>query len=180
MKVTPLELKGLLLIEPVIFTDERGYFFESFNEDRFKKSGIDAAFVQDNHSLSSKGVLRGLHFQKPPFEQGKLVRVAQGAVIDVVVDIRKQSPDYGKSLSMILSANNNHMLWIPPGFAHGFLALENETVFLYKCTKAYNKESESGIIWNDTNLNINWGITSPIVSAKDLELPAFKNLNSGF
>jgi dTDP-4-dehydrorhamnose 3,5-epimerase len=113
MKVTPLALKGLLLIEPVIFTDERGYFFESFNEDRFRKAGIDASFVQDNHSLSSKGVLRGLHFQKPPFEQGKLVRVAHGSVLDVVVDIRKQSPDFGKCLSMILSSQNNQMLWIP-------------------------------------------------------------------
>ncbi|MBL7915760.1 MAG: dTDP-4-dehydrorhamnose 3,5-epimerase [Bacteroidia bacterium] len=180
MKVTPLALKGLLLIEPVIFTDERGYFFESFNEDRFRKAGIDVSFVQDNHSLSSKGVLRGLHFQKPPFEQGKLVRVAHGSVLDVVVDIRKNSPDYGKSLSMVLSSANNQMLWIPPGFAHGFLALENETVFLYKCSNPYHKESESGIIWNDADLNIDWGLTNPIISSKDLELPSFKDLVSVF
>ena len=180
MKITNLALNGVILIEPRIFTDERGYFFESYNEERFNKAGIHVEFVQDNQSLSSKGVLRGLHFQNPPFDQGKLVRVVSGSVLDVVVDIRKESPTYGHHLSLKLDALSSQMMWIPPGFAHGFVALEDQTIFLYKCTKVYNKDSEGGILYNDPDLNIDWGIKTPIVSEKDLELELFKNLNSKF
>ena len=180
MKVTKLSLDGVLLIDPDVFADERGYFFESFNEPEFFKAGINHRFVQDNQSLSGKGVLRGLHYQAPPFEQGKLVRVIKGAVTDVVVDIRKSSPTYGKYLAVQLNEINRHMLWIPPGFAHGFITLEEETLFLYKCTNVYNRTSECGIIWNDPDLKINWGVGKPVVSAKDLELGFFKDLISEF
>ncbi len=167
---------GPVLIDPKIFSDERGYFFESYNEEVFRAAGISEYFKQDNESLSSKYVLRGLHFQNPPYEQGKLVRVANGAVLDVVVDIRKSSAFYGKVFSVELSASNKLMLWIPPGFAHGFLSLEDETVFLYKCTQVYHQPSESGIIWNDPALNIDWGVKNPRVSPKDLLLGSFKDL----
>src|SRR5688572_28878762 len=132
MKVVKLPLEGVMLIDPSVFIDDRGYFFESYNEIDFQKAGIPDKFVQDNHSLSRKGVLRGLHFQVPPYEQGKLVRVVSGAALDVVVDIRKASPSYGKHLSVELNGETQQMLWIPPGFAHGFLALTENTVFLYK------------------------------------------------
>ncbi|HNR21313.1 MAG TPA: dTDP-4-dehydrorhamnose 3,5-epimerase [Bacteroidia bacterium] len=165
-----LPLEGLVLITPEIFNDARGYFFESYNKDAFFKNGIDIDFAQDNQSLSFKNALRGLHFQNPPYEQGKLVRVICGSVNDVVVDIRKTSPDYGKHFSIILSSKENKMLWIPPGFAHGFATLEDNTIFSYKCTKVYNKESESGIIFNDESLGIDWSITNPVISDKDMEL----------
>ena len=171
---------GLVLIDPLVFTDNRGYFFESYNEELFKKAGIPDKFMQDNESVSSKGVLRGLHFQNPPYEQGKLVRVVSGAVLDVAVDIRKSSPAYGKHFVIELSAANKKMLWIPPGFAHGFVALDDNTLFLYKCTNLYNKASESGIIWNDKTLNINWGFENPKVSEKDLLLENFNNFNNLF
>lgn len=180
MQFTHLEPEGLVLIQPRIFQDERGYFYESYSADKFKEAGIPDEFVQDNQSLSAKNVLRGLHYQHPPFAQGKLVRVLQGAVIDVAVDIRKNSPTYGKHIMVELSAENKLMLWIPPGFAHGFLSLEDQTIFLYKCTSTYHKESESGIIWNDPELNIEWGINNPIVSDKDLELRSFSNIESRF
>jgi dTDP-4-dehydrorhamnose 3,5-epimerase len=180
MKFDVFSEGGIVVIEPKIFSDSRGYFFESYNEEAFKKASIPVTFRQDNESLSSKGVLRGLHFQNPPWEQGKLVRVASGAVLDVAVDIRKNSPSYGKHFVVELSAKNKKMMWIPPGFAHGFLALEDDTLFLYKCTNVYNKESESGIIWNDSFLNINWGINNPNVSEKDLELQNFNNFSNLF
>jgi dTDP-4-dehydrorhamnose 3,5-epimerase len=180
MQFTHLEPEGLVLIQPRIFQDERGYFYESYSADKFKEAGIPDEFVQDNQSLSAKNVLRGLHYQHPSFAQGKLVRVLQGAVIDVAVDIRKNSPTYGKHIMVELSAENKLMLWIPPGFAHGFLSLEDQTIFLYKCTSTYHKESESGIIWNDPELNIEWGINNPIVSDKDLELLSFSNIDSRF
>lgn len=180
MKVITLPVEGVLIIEPAVFGDERGYFFESYNENTFTNSGIAHRFVQDNQSKSNKGVLRGLHFQKPPFEQGKLVRVVKGSVNDVVVDIRKSSPTYGKHLTVLLSEQNQRMLWIPPGFAHGFITLEDDTLFLYKCTNVYNKASEGGLIWNDPEIAINWGFDHPIVSAKDLELGYFKDLISEF
>ena len=172
MEIKTYDIQGPLLLKPRIFTDERGYFFESYNEKLFKEAGVEADFVQDNQSLSAKGVLRGLHFQNPPFEQGKLVRVVQGAVRDVAVDIRKASPTYGKYIIEDLSATNQYMMWIPPGFAHGFLTLENKTLFLYKCTNLYHKESESGICWNDETLNIDWRILNPLVSDKDKALPS--------
>jgi len=173
---TPFE--GLIIIEPKIFRDHRGYFFESYNKEEFKKNGIPAEFMQDNQSLSNKGVLRGLHFQLPPFEQGKLIRVTEGAVLDICVDIRKSSSTFRKYFSIILNGTENKMLWVPPGFAHGFLTLEDETVFMYKCTNLYNKESEKGIRYNDPDLDIKWNEANPVLSDKDLELPLLKDLIS--
>lgn len=173
MEIISYNIQGPLLLKPKIFEDERGYFFESYNANVFNEAGINAVFNQDNQSLSFKGVLRGLHFQNPPFEQGKLVRVVRGAVRDVAVDIRKSSPTYKKYIIEELSAANQCMMWIPPGFAHGFVTLEDDTLFLYKCTNHYNKHSESGFRWDDIILNIDWGITTPIVSAKDRQLPLF-------
>lgn len=180
MEVSHYNIEGLVLIKPRVFTDERGYFFESFNEVAFKKAGLETAFVQDNQSLSKKGALRGLHFQNPPYAQGKLVRVVKGAVIDIAVDIRKNSATYGQHVKVELTGENKLMLWIPPGFAHGFITLEDDTMFLYKCTNLYHKESESGIIWNDAELNIDWGIENPLVSEKDLLLSAFNNCDNRF
>jgi len=180
MNITQSELSGLLIIDPKVFGDERGYFFESFNAEVFKAADLEIDFVQDNESRSARGVLRGLHFQEPPFEQGKLVRVARGAVIDVSVDIRKDSPSYGKWAAFELSEQNKRMLWIPPGFAHGFVTLEDDTIFIYKCTKVYNRESENSIRWNDPDLNIDWGIENPIISDKDNVSPLFRDLMSPF
>lgn len=182
MIVEELELKGILLIKPQLFKDDRGYFFESYQEKRFNEAvGSAINFVQDNESCSSKNVLRGLHFQAPPFAQGKLVRVLSGAVNDVVVDIRKNSPTYGKFLQVNLSQENKQMLWIPPGFAHGFLALEDNTIFSYKCSNFYNKESEGGLNWNDPVLNIDWGLKSePILSEKDKVEVNFTTFDSPF
>lgn len=180
MKITSTPIEGILVIEPQIFRDARGYFYESYNESKFKEIGIDAHFVQDNQSLSHKGAVRGLHFQAPPFEQGKLVRVVQGAVMDVVVDIRKKSPTYGQSWSVELSAENQLMFWIPPGFAHGFETLMDGTYFLYKCTNLYHKASEGGLRWNDPALGIKWRTKEAIVSEKDQELPLLKDFVSPF
>lgn len=180
MNITKFDIEGPLLIEPRVFGDERGYFFESFHNEKYKQAGIPLSFVQDNESKSSAGVLRGLHFQNPPFDQGKLVRVVKGKVIDIAVDIRKSSPTYGKHIAVELTEENKLQLWIPPGFAHGFLSLVDETIFMYKCTNVYNKEAEDGIIWNDPDLNINWGIENPLVSEKDLILHAFKSFVSKF
>ncbi len=180
MKITTTPLEGLLIIEPQIFKDSRGYFFESYNEDKFHAAGISAKFVQDNQSLSQKGALRGMHFQAPPFEQGKLVRVVQGAVNDVVVDIRKNSPTYGQHFAVELSAQNQLMFWIPPGFAHGFETLLDQTLFLYKCTNVYNKEAEGGLLWNDPRLGIQWQTETPLVSDKDILLPSLQNFTSPF
>ncbi|MBX9851283.1 MAG: dTDP-4-dehydrorhamnose 3,5-epimerase [Cytophagaceae bacterium] len=162
-------IKGLFEITPKIFHDERGYFLETYNDKIFRDHGLNMKFVQDNQSFSVKGVLRGLHFQRPPFAQGKLVRVMTGKVLDVAVDLRKDSPTFGKYESVILDSKKSNMLYIPEGFAHGFVALE-ESIFAYKCTNLYHKESEGGINWADPSLNIDWGIRSPIVSAKDQAL----------
>jgi len=180
MNLIKTRIEGLFLIEPEVFRDDRGYFFESFQKEKFLALGIDADFVQDNESMSGKGVLRGLHFQKPPFAQGKLVRVVRGSVLDVAVDLRKSSETYGKWESSVLSAANKLMLWIPESFAHGFLVMEDDTIFQYKCTNYYNKEFEAGIIWNDTDLKINWGIQNPLVSKKDLQGGLFGDLKSPF
>ena len=180
MNIKKTDLPGLLVIEPRVFGDERGYFFESYNLSLFKEAGLDVNFLQDNESMSAKGVLRGLHFQEPPFEQGKLVRVARGAVLDVSVDIRKDSPTFGKWLSYELSEQNKRMLWIPPGFAHGFVSLSEDAIFIYKCTNLYNRESENSIFWNDPELNIDWGIKNPLVSDKDKSAPLFRDLVSLF
>lgn len=180
MKFQKTEFADLLLIEPTVFNDERGCFFESYNKLTFQSNGVQAEFVQDNLSVSHKNVLRGLHFQSPPFAQGKLVSVVKGSVLDVVVDIRKASLTYGKSYSVELTAANNIMLYVPPGFAHGFISLEDNTVFTYKCTNNYNKASEGGILWNDPILNIDWKCNSSILSEKDLLLPPFTDLKSQF
>ena len=162
-------IKGLFEITPKIFHDERGFFLETYSDKVFKEHGLNMKFVQDNQSFSVKGVLRGLHFQRPPFAQGKLVRVMTGRVLDVAVDLRKDSPTFGKYESVILDSKKSNMLYIPEGFAHGFVALE-ESIFAYKCTNLYHKESEGGINWADPSLNIDWGIKNPIVSDKDQAL----------
>ncbi|MCB9163992.1 MAG: dTDP-4-dehydrorhamnose 3,5-epimerase [Flavobacteriales bacterium] len=170
MEVTNTELDGVLLLQPRIFTDERGRFHETFNQRRFAEAtGLDVSFVQDNESRSHRKVLRGLHFQVPPFAQGKLVSVVKGAVLDVCVDIRPHSPTVGRHIKVHLDANERTMLWIPPGFAHGFVALEDDTVFAYKCTAYYHPASERTIRWNDPELAIDWGVEHPVVSAKDAE-----------
>ncbi|HRH02732.1 MAG TPA: dTDP-4-dehydrorhamnose 3,5-epimerase [Bacteroidia bacterium] len=174
------DIADLLVIQPTVFEDERGYFYESFNEEAYAKLGINLPFVQDNQSLSQKGVLRGLHFQNPPHAQGKLVRVIKGAVLDVVVDIRKNSATYGKHFTKELSEKNKTCLYVPPGFAHGFLTLENDTIFFYKCTHYYNKASEGVILWNDKGLAINWGIADPVLSEKDQAGQPFSEFKSLF
>lgn len=180
MEIIKTGIAGLLIVKPQVFEDYRGYFFESYNKEKFLSQGIDQNFVQDNESKSMKGVLRGLHFQAPPFAQGKLVRVMKGAVLDVAVDLRKQSPTYGKWASIELTESNKWMYWVPPGFAHGFLTLEDNTVFFYKCTNVYNKMSEGSIRWNDPDLGIDWGISQPLLSDKDREAPLFKDFTSPF
>ncbi len=180
MQIIKTKIPDLLIIKPDVFEDERGYFFESYNREKFVQAGIKYKFVQDNESKSQKGVLRGLHFQNPPHAQGKLVRVMKGAVLDVAVDIRKKSPTYGKWASIELSESNKMMCWIPPGFAHGFVTLEDNTVFFYKCTNVYNKQSEGSIRWNDPDLNIDWKTKNPILSEKDKIVPFFKDFESKF
>jgi len=180
MQVIQTNLSGLIVIQPKVFEDARGYFFESYNRDVFRKHGIVDEFVQDNESLSQKGVLRGLHFQNPPHAQAKLVRVITGAVLDVVVDIRKKSLTYGKHFSEELSAKNKKMMYVPVGFAHGFFVLESNTIFSYKCSGAYNKAAEEGILWCDEELGINWGIKNPILSEKDKLAQRFKDFESKF
>ena len=180
MEIFETKIKDLLIIKPDVFIDERGYFFESYNRQRFLEHGLDLNFVQDNESKSMKGVLRGLHFQKPPYAQGKLVRVVKGTVMDVAVDIRKNSPTYGQWESVILTDANKLLLWIPEGFAHGFVCLEDHSIFSYKCTNIYNKASEGSLRWNDPDLNIRWDIDSPILSEKDKVSPLFKDFESPF
>lgn len=177
MKLTPTHIQEVVLIEPDVYHDERGWFMESFNEKCFhqelKKLGlpIPGHFVQDNHSCSHKNVLRGLHYQEAPCGQGKLVRVSQGAAFDVAVDIRKESETFGKSVSVELSASNNKMLWIPEGFAHGFLALEDNTHLLYKTTNYYSKEHERNIIWCDSEIGIQWPSGEYLINKKDRSAP---------
>jgi dTDP-4-dehydrorhamnose 3,5-epimerase len=178
VNVTPID--GLVIIRPKIFADERGSFSETYNTQSFQAAGIKREFVQDNQSVSHKNVVRGLHFQAPPFAQAKLVRVVRGSVIDVAVDIRKNSPTYGRHYSILLSAENGIQFFIPEGFAHGFAALEDHTIFQYKCSNFYNKTSEGSLLWNDPALNIQWTIENPIVSAKDLEASLFADLKSPF
>ncbi len=167
MKITQTGIEGLLIIEPAVFGDTRGYFFESFNESEYLRAGIKEKFVQDNESLSQKNVLRGLHLQLPPYAQAKLVRVNRGAVLDVAVDVRKNSPTYGKYFATELSATNKRMMYIPEGFAHGFLTLEDNTIFIYKCSNFYHKDSEACIRWNDPAIGIEWNVKDPVLSQKD-------------
>ncbi len=202
---TPIE--GLIVITPDVFEDKRGYFLETYNEEKYKEaiqnvelriensnqntnenvngaeqqlkaksSRLKATFTQDNESFSTKDTLRGLHYQLPPFAQGKLVRVITGEVLDVAVDIRPDSPTLGQHFSIILSGENKKQFWVPPGFAHGFVVRSETAIFSYKCTASYNKESERGIIWNDAELDIDWGVENPIVSEKDMELPTLTEM----
>ena len=180
MEIIKTPIEGLLVVKPKIFVDNRGLFFESWSVESFSKNGLDLNFVQDNQSLSNKGVLRGLHFQNPPFAQGKLVRVIKGSVLDVVVDIRKHSSSYGQHFSIELNEVNKTILWIPPGFAHGFVTLEDDTIFSYKCTGTYNSAFEDSILWSDKDLNIDWRFKNPLVSEKDLDAGSFKNFISQF
>lgn len=180
MEIVKDSIDGLVTIHPSVFKDERGYFFESFNKIDFRNFVCDTNFVQDNESMSMKNVLRGLHFQKPPHMQGKLVRIIKGAVLDVVVDLRKASKSYGQYKKIILTASDKIQFWIPPGFAHGFYTLEDETIFAYKCTEYYNPESEVCILWNDELLNINWGVNEPFVSKKDSNGISFRGFSSPF
>ncbi|MFK5878257.1 MAG: dTDP-4-dehydrorhamnose 3,5-epimerase [Flavobacteriaceae bacterium] len=179
MKATATKLKGCFIIEPTIFGDERGYFFESFNKQKFNELiGIEIEFVQDNESYSTKGVLRGLHFQRGVDAQAKLIRVSYGAVLDVVVDIRKGSPTFGQHVAIELSGENKKQFFIPRGFAHGFIVLSNTVTFLYKCDNLYNKESEGGIIYNDPTLNIDWKLPTSefLISQKDTVLPTLADV----
>ncbi len=180
MKIETTPIEGLLIIYPQVFSDHRGYFLETFNQKVFNEIVSGFVFVQDNESLSSINTLRGLHFQAPPFDQGKLVRVVKGKALDVAVDIRKSSPTYGKYVSVLLDDLQKTQFWIPPGFAHGFLALEHDTIFSYKCTNYYHKASEGCIRWNDPDLDIHWGIDDPLVSEKDAQGQLFRNFISPF
>jgi dTDP-4-dehydrorhamnose 3,5-epimerase len=168
MRVTSLKIPDVKMIEPDVFEDERGFFYESFNQQKFNEAiGENITFVQDNHSKSSKGVLRGLHYQEPPFAQGKLVRVIAGEVFDVAVDVRKDSPTYGQWVAEVLSVENKKQLWIPEGFAHGFLTLSDYAEFLYKTTDYYNSESERSIHWKNNEFNIDWPtVDEPVHTSK--------------
>ena len=172
--------EGLISIYPAVFGDDRGFFLESFNQAKYASIIPDLDFVQDNLSKSNKGVLRGLHFQAPPFDQGKLVQVITGSVLDVAVDIRKNAPSYGKHFKIILNSTERNQLWIPPGFAHGFVSLEDDTIFSYKCTNSYSKEHEGCVLWNDLDLGIDWEIDQPLISPKDQEGTFFKDFISPF
>lgn len=180
MEITTTPIEGLLIIQPKVFADDRGYFFEAYNKKVLEEKGVIVDFVQDNQSLSQKGVLRGLHFQNQPYAQGKLVSVIKGAVLDVAVDIRKNSTTYGQHYALELNETNKTMFWIPPGFAHGFLTLQDNTIFSYKCSNYYNKSAEDAILWNDKTINIKWGIENPILSEKDQKAQVFSTFISQF
>lgn len=175
MKIEETKLSGVLVLTPRIFTDDRGRFLESWNSERYAEAGINGPFVQDNMSVSKRGVLRGLHFQNPT-PQGKLVSVISGAVYDVIVDLRSHSQTYGQWLGVVLSADNGLQMWIPEGFAHGFQALADESTFLYKCTAPYSPADEHSLRWDDPTLAITWPIAEPLVSHKDRRAPSFKDM----
>ena len=174
MKFTETPLPGVLLIEPAVFADDRGFFMETYHLDRFREHGIAAPFVQDNHSRSARGVLRGLHYQEPQ-AQGKLVRCTRGALFDVAVDIRVGSPTFAKWYGVELSESNRRMLWVPEGFAHGFCALADESDLVYKCTSLYARENDRAILWNDPDIGIDWPIAAPLLSAKDAAAPRLRD-----
>lgn len=181
MEFIKTSLKDAWIIKPQVFRDERGFFLEAYSQKKFKEKGVGVNFVQDNHSFSKrKGILRGLHYQAPPFTQAKLLRITRGSVYDVIVDIRKNSPTFGKWEGFELSAKNFLMLYVPKGFLHGFLTLEGGTEFQYKCDNFYESKSEGGIIWNDPTLDIDWPIKDPILSERDEKWGEFKNFNSPF
>ena len=176
MEVKQTKIKDLLILKPDVFSDDRGFFMESFNQKQFNDIvGRDVKFVQDNHSFSKKNTLRGIHYQLNPNAQGKLVRVIAGEVLDIAVDLRSKSKTFGEWCGVILNEKNNEQFWVPEGFGHGFVVLSESAHFLYKTTSFYSKECERSIIWNDSDLNINWGISDPLLSSKDLESPKFIN-----
>jgi dTDP-4-dehydrorhamnose 3,5-epimerase len=182
MKFIETKISNVIIIEPTVFGDVRGYFLESYNQKKFEEVVGKISFVQDNESKSSKGVLRGLHFQKPPFEQAKLVRCIEGEVLDVAVDIRKNSKTYGHHVAVLLSGQNKRQLFVPRGFAHGFLVLSESATFAYKVDNTYAPEFDTGIRWNDKELNIQWGMddSEVVISAKDAELPFLSEFESPF
>jgi len=180
MKVSKISIEGLLLIETDFFGDDRGYFYESYNKQKYDKIGINFDFVQDNISKSVKETIRGLHYQVGDKVQGKLCQVIKGKVLDVVVDIRFDSPTFGKHFSIELSENNKTQLWIPPGFAHGFSVLSDEAIFSYKCTNFYSQPDERLILYNDPDLNVDWKVLNPLVSEKDLKAKSFKDIDNDF
>jgi dTDP-4-dehydrorhamnose 3,5-epimerase len=180
VEIEEKEIKGLIEIFPKVFGDQRGFFLETFNASRYNDILRNIQFVQDNFSSSNKGVLRGLHFQNPPYSQGKLVQVITGLALDVAVDLRRNSETYGQHVKVLLSAEKRNQFWIPEGFAHGFIALEDNTIFSYKCTNYYNPQSEVTILWNDRNLKIDWQIDNPIISPKDKEGVLFKDFDTPF
>lgn len=183
MKIEKTILEGVLIIEPDVFPDARGFFMETFEEKRYAAAlqlPSEEYFVQDNLNVSKKGVLRGLHYQAPPFAQGKLVSVLRGRVLDVAVDIRSGSPTFGQHVMVELTAENHKQFWIPRGFAHGFLVLEDETIFTYKCTNVYSKEHDRGVLWNDPSLGITWGEATPIISEKDQKHPVLAGIQNEF
>ncbi len=180
MQIQDTPINGLKVLKPDVFQDARGYFMESYNEKRFSEAGIVEHWVQDNQSCSQKGVVRGLHFQKPPFAQAKLVRVLHGAALDVALDIRKGSPTYGQWFSVLLTADNFLQFYIPAGFAHGFAALDDSTLFFYKCSAFYNKASEGNVRFDDPALGLDWQVQSPIISEKDMAGPFLKDFDSPF
>lgn len=181
MLIEQTDFSKLLILKPDIFTDERGSFVECFNEANFRiQTGMNLTFVQDNESVSKKNVLRGLHFQVPPKSQAKLVRVVRGAVLDVVVDLRITEPTFGQSFQIVLSEENKTQLFVPEGFAHGFLVLEDNTIFSYKCSNYYSKDHDRSLLWSDEQLNINWGVADPIVSEKDKNAQRLADFESPF
>lgn len=184
MNIIETPIKDLFILEPKVWKDNRGYFYESYSQKVFEDAGVQVNFVQDNQSFSQKGALRGLHAQANPFAQGKLVRVIQGSVVDVAVDIRKNSATYGQHFTVELSGENHKQLWVPPGFLHGFLTLEDDTIFTYKVTNYYDKASEIGVVWNDPTLNIDWAAhldpSQFVFSDKDLALSNFDSFTSPF
>jgi len=177
---TRLDIPEVILVQPKLFPDDRGFFAETYKMTDFKMNGIEQDFVQDNHSKSKAGVLRGLHYQTHPKAQGKLVRVVSGSVFDVAIDIRKNSPTYGKWVSAILDAKNHHMLWVPPGFAHGVLVLEDDTQLIYKVTEQYSPEHDRCIRWDDPAIAVKWPMNNPDLSEKDLKAPFLKDVDNNF
>ncbi len=180
MKAEKAYIDDVLIIQPDVFNDARGYFFEVYHKEKFNAFGIEYEFIQDNQSKSMKNTIRGLHYQAQPFTQGKLLRVLEGAIRDIALDIRKGSPTFGKHFSIDITAESHTQIWIPPGFAHGFSVLSEQAVILYKCTAFYSKSHERGIRFDDPALGIDWGVEDPIVSEKDIVLPQFKDAEMGF
>lgn len=180
MKFIKTEIKDVIVIEPDVFFDDRGFFFESFSREKYLKEGFDYVFVQDNISKSKKGTIRGLHYQVGDFAQGKLCQVISGKVFDVAVDIRFGSPTFGKYVGVELSDENHRQFWLPPGFAHGFSVLSDEAIFMYKCTNYYSKKDERAILYNDPDIGIDWKVETPIVSEKDLLAKKFKEIEKDF